>query len=186
MSTHAQFFHILYNEEVAASTQAYVPYTWSYFTSVLQTSIWPTDLDCSSYHNWLLLLTLVRNQSRLADNYADLKTFCLHTIKWTLLLTDYAPSISTNHPWVKLQHWAHQNHFWTQKAQTDRQRQKNPVRLPNQTQEFVKWVGNPCVSITRWISSYCKRQSRRFVNPNRMRTKNQITRNQSSPKRYLL
>jgi hypothetical protein len=27
MSTHAQFFHILYNEEVAASTQAYVPYT---------------------------------------------------------------------------------------------------------------------------------------------------------------
>jgi hypothetical protein len=111
--------HILYNKEVAASTQAYVPYTWSYFTSVLQTSIWPTDLDCSSYHNWLLLLTLARNQSRLADNYADLKTFCLHTIKWTLLLTDYAPSISTNHPWVKLQHWAHQNHFWTQKAQTD-------------------------------------------------------------------
>jgi hypothetical protein len=27
------------------------------------------------------LLTLARNQSRLPDNYTDLKTFCLHTIK---------------------------------------------------------------------------------------------------------
>jgi hypothetical protein len=134
-----------------------------------------------------LLLTLARNQSRLADNYADLKTFCLHTIKWTLLLTDYAPSISTNNPWVKLQHWAHQNHFWTQKAQTDRQRQRK-TQLDFQTKHKSLWNGWVTLvsAITRWISSYCKRQSGRFVNPNRMRTKNQITRNQSSPKRYLL
>lgn len=73
------------------------------------------------------------------------------------------------------------------KHRQTRKRQRK-IQLDFQTKHKSLWNG--CVTlvsaITRWISSYCKRQSGRFVNPNRMRTKNQITRNQSSPKRYLL